>query len=60
MCNKMKFTKAFPLVDLISFRGGSNPGAAGAHFRVYAGHFWLLVDLPGSVRSAGRGRMLLR
>lgn len=34
MCNKIKFTKAFPLVDLIPFFGEGNPGATMYAFQI--------------------------
>lgn len=34
MCNKTKFTKAFPLVDLIPFFGEGDPGATTCPFQI--------------------------
>lgn len=58
MCNKIKFTKAFPLVDLIPFwrreQSRSNRLPISDSTR---GHFWLLVgSARGPVRSVGMGR----
>lgn len=56
MCNKIKFTKAFPLVDLIPF--WRREQSRSNHLPISdstLGHFWLLVDLPGASEVSGNG-----
>lgn len=50
-----RFTKAFPLVDLIPFfRGEDHPGATISHFSWRVQHFWLLAGFTSEpVRSVG-------
>lgn len=56
MCNKMKFTKAFPQVDLIPFlEEGAIPEQPSPTFDSELGISGCWFDLPGSVRSAGQG-----
>lgn len=58
MCNKMKFTKAFPQVDLIPFlEEGAIPEQPSPTFDSELGISGCWLDLPGSVRSAGQGRV---
>lgn len=56
MCNKIKFTKAFPLVDLIPF--WRREQSQSNHLPISGsilGHFRLLVDLLGANEVSGNG-----